>query len=204
MRYIIKCDDYILHDSKNQILKVGNPKLTLELNKNGTLTFTIYNNHPYFEKINKLKSIISVYQDNVIIFKGRVLDDTMNIYKSRNITVEGIRAYLLDSIYRPFEYQGDISEFLESIINSHNSQVNDFQKFKLGNVTVTDPNNYINRSSIEYLTSFEVIESRLIKTHGGYLVVRFENDGNYLDYLSDFPYTSTQTIEFAVNLNDLT
>ena len=204
MRYIIKCDDCILHDSKNQILKVGNPKLTLELNKNGTLTFTIYNNHPYFEKINKLKSIISVYQDNVIIFKGRVLDDTMNIYKSRNITVEGVRAYLLDSIYRPFEYQGDISEFLESIINSHNSQVNDFQKFKLGNVTVTDPNNYINRSSIEYLTSFEVIESRLIKTHGGYLVVRLENDGNYLDYLSDFPYTSTQTIEFAVNLNDLT
>lgn len=203
MKYVIKCDDYVLHDSQNQILKVGNPKLSLELNKNGTLTFTIYNNHPYYEKISKLKSIISVYQDNKIMFKGRVLDDTMSIYKSRKITVEGIRAYLLDSIYRPFEYQGDIPEFLESIINSHNSQVEDFQKFKLGNITVTDPNNYINRSSIEYLTSLEVIESRLIKTHGGYLIVRYENDGNYLDYLSDFPYTSTQVIEFAVNLADL-
>ncbi len=203
MRYIIKCDDYVLHDSKSQILKLGNPKLNLELNKNGTLTFTIYNNHPYYEKISKLKSIISVYQDNKILFKGRVLDDTINIYKSRKITVEGIRAYLLDSIYRPFTYQGDIPEFLESIIDSHNSQVEDFQKFKPGNITVTDPNNYINRSSIEYLTSFEVIESRLIKTHGGYLIVRYEEDANYLDYLEDFPYTSTQIIEFAVNLADL-
>ncbi len=203
MRYIIKCDDYVLHDSKNQILKVGNPKLNLELNKNGTLTFTIHNNHPYFDKINKLRSIISVYQDNKILFKGRVLDDTTNIYKSKNITVEGIRAYLLDSIYRPFTYQGDIPEFLENIIDSHNSQVEDFQKFKLGEITVTDPNNYINRSSIEYLTSLEVIESRLIDTHGGYLIVRYEEDGNYLDYLSDFPYTSTQVIEFAVNLANL-
>lgn len=203
IKYVIKCDDYVLHDSQSQSLKLGSPKLNLELNKNGTLTFTIYNNHPYYNKINKLKSIIGIYQDNKILFKGRVLDDTMNIYKSRNITVEGIRAYLLDSIYRPFEYQGDIPEFLESIIDSHNSQVEDFQKFKLGNITVTDPNNYINRSSIEYLTSLEVIESRLIKTHGGYLTIRFEDDGNYLDYLNDFPYTSTQVIEFAVNLADL-
>lgn len=203
MKYVIKCDDYVLHDSQNQILKVSNPKLSLELNKNGTLTFTMYNNHPYYDKINKLRSVISVYQDNKILFKGRVLDDTTSIYKSRKITVEGIRAYLLDSIYRPFEYQGDIPEFLESIIDSHNSQVEDFQKFKIGNITVTDPNHYINRSSINYLTSLEVIESRLIETHGGYLIVRFEADGNYLDYLSDFPYTSTQIIEFAVNLADL-
>lgn len=204
MRYVIKCDDYVLHDSQNRVLKVGNPKLHLELNKNGTLFFTIHNNHPYYGRINKLKSIINVYQDNRIIFRGRVLDDTMDIHKSRNIAVEGVRAYLLDSFYRPFEYQGDIPEFLQSIIDSHNSQVEDFQKFELGNITVKDSNNYINRSSIEYLSSLEVIETRLIKTHGGYLIVRYENDENYLDYLKDFSDTSTQVIEFAVNLANLT
>ncbi len=127
----------------------------------------------------------------------------MGLYKSRKITVEGIMAYLLDSRYRPFSYQGDIPEFFESIIESHNSQVEDFQKFKIGEITVTDPNNYINRSSVEYLTSLEVIESRLIRTHGGFLIVRYEHDGNYLDYLADMPYTSTQLIEFSVNLADL-
>lgn len=83
---------------------MSSPKLNLELNKNGTLTFTINENHPYYSNINKLKSIISVYQDNKIPFKGRILDNTMSIYKSRKITIEGIRAFLLDSIYRPFSY----------------------------------------------------------------------------------------------------
>ena len=203
MNYTILCDDYILHDSGSEILKVGKPKLDLELNKNGVLSFTIYHNHPYYNNLKKLKSLIQVLQDGKIIFKGRILDDTLGLYKSRKITVEGIMAYLLDSRYRPFSYQGDIPEFLQSIIDSHNSQVEPFQQFVLGNITVTDSNNYINRSSIEYLTSFEVIESRLIKTHGGYLSLRFENDGNYLDYLADFPNTSTQTIEFSINLANL-
>lgn len=204
MRYIIKCDEFILHDTKSPDFKLGSPKLTLELNKNGTLKFTIFNNHPYFSKLNKLKSIITVYQDNKPIFKGRILEENLNIFKSKSVKVEGIRAFLLDSFYRPFDYQGDIPEFFESVLNSHNAQVEDFQKFKLGNITVQDPNNYIHRSSIEYLSTLKIIESRLIDTHGGYLIVRFENDGNYLDYLADFPYTSTQVVEFSVNLSDLT
>lgn len=203
MTYTILCDEYILHDSRNPTLRVGKPQLSLELNKNGTLTFTIYDNHPYYNNITKLKSVITVLQGTAVIFKGRVIDDTMGMYKSKKVTVEEIRAYLLDSVYRPFEFQGDIPELFESVLNNHNSQVADFQQFKLGNITVTDPNNYINRLSIEYLNSLEVLESRLVQTHGGYLVVRYESDGNYLDYLEDFEDTSTQLIEFSVNLEEL-
>jgi hypothetical protein len=203
MTYTILCDGYILHDSRNPTLRLVQPKLNLELNKNGTLTFTIYDSHPYYDNISKLKSIITVYQGTTIVFKGRVIDDTTELYKSKKVTVEGVRAYLLDSIYRPFSYQGDVTPFLQSILDSHNSQVETFQQFTLGTVTVTDPNGYINRSSIDYLTSYEVIKTRLIDTLGGYLVVRYESDGNYIDYLSDFTDTSTQNIEFAVNLSDL-
>lgn len=202
MNFIIKCDDYILHDSRNQALRVSKPKLTLEVNKNGTLTFDMYLNHPYYNNLKKLQSVITVYRDDIVIFKGRILDDTTDIYKTKKVTVEGIRAYLLDSIYRPFDYQGNIPEFLESIIDNHNSQVQDFQKFNLGRVTVTDPNDYINRSSIDYLSSMEVINTRLIDTHGGYLNVRYEDNGNYIDYLADCEYTATQTIEFAKNITD--
>lgn len=204
MIFTIKCDDYVLHDSRNRTLFVTQPQLALELNKNGSLTFTIHENHPYYNNLVKLKSIITVYQDNGIIFKGRILDDTVDIYKSKKVTVEGIRAYLLDSIFRPFEFQGDIPEFFNQIIDNHNSQVESFQRFTVGNITVSDPNNYINRSSIEYLDTLEVINSRLIKTHGGYLVVRYGENTNYLDYLSDFSGTSTQTIEFAKNITDFT
>ena len=74
----------------------------------------------------------------------------------------------------------------------HNSQVKDFQKIQLGNVTVTDPNNYLARSSIEYLSSWEVINSRLLKNYGGYLIIRDEKGINYLDYLEDFTSDSTK------------
>ena len=78
---------------------------------------------------------------------------------------------------------------------------------------MTDPNNYLSRSSIEYLSSWEVINSRLLKSYGGYLVIREENEINYLDYLEDFTtdgtkngnkLVCTQKIEFGANLLDLT
>lgn len=203
MTYTILCDEYILYDSRNPVLRLGKPQLSMELNKNGTLTFTIYSDHPYYENITKLKSIITVLQGTTVIFKGRVIDDTMDMYKSKKVTVEGVRAYLLDSVYRPFSYQGDVTPFLQDIIDSHNAQVDTFQQFTLGSVTVTDPNGYINRSSINYLTSYEVIKTRLIDTLGGYLVVRYESGVNYLDYLADFTDTSTQEVAFSVNLTDL-
>lgn len=203
MTYTILCDSYILHDSRNPILRLGQPKLNLELNKNGTLTFTIYNNHPYYNNLNKLKSLITVIQGNTVIFKGRILDDSMEIYKSKKVTVEGIRAYLLDSVYRPFDYQGNVSGFLTAVIESHNSQVEPFQQFILGNITVEDPDGNMHKWSQGYNKTLDLINSRLIDSYGGYLNVRYEEDGNYLDYLADFVDTSTQNIEFSINLSDL-
>jgi len=127
--------------------------------------------------------------------------------KSMEIEVEDLLAYLLDSIVRPFDFSGDVDDFLEYILTQHNEQVTASQQIKLGTVTVIDPNGYIHRSSVDYLSSWEVIESRLIKTLGGYLRLRHESDAMYLDYLSgtveDFP-TALQVIEYGENLKDLT
>ena len=47
------------------------------------------------------------------------------------------------------------------------------------------------------------IKSKLLDTHGGYLRVRYESDGNYLDWLADFDVRSAQTVEFGKNLLDV-
>ena len=94
--------------------------------------------------------------------------------------------------------------FLNWLIENHNSQVQDFQKFKLGNVTVSDPNNYITRSEENYPNTWEVLKSKLFDSAlGGFLCIRYEEDGNYIDYLSEFTLTNTQGIEFGENLLDL-
>ncbi len=145
----VKVDDYILYDYRSDKLKIFNPKLNLEANTTGLFTFKIYSNHPYFEKVKKLSSIIKIYQNDKLIFRGRVLEDKEDFYKSKDVECEGELAFLLDSIYRPFSLLNSsisIKTFFEILISNHNSQVQDFQKFIIGNITVEDPNEKINFS----------------------------------------------------------
>lgn len=208
MRYQIKCDDKILYDLRDKKLFVESPNLNLEINKVGTLTFSIYPDHPYFDSLKKLKSRIIAKRGNKDIFRGRIISDEQGIYNEKNVECESSLAYLNDSIYRPSSFTGTPEELFTLIFNNHNSQVTDDQKLKIGNVTVTDPNNYISRSWEDYLSSWELFKTRLLDTLGGYLVERYEDDGTYIDWLEDFTsndslIVSTQTIEFGENLIDI-
>ena len=77
------------------------------------------------------------------------------------------------------------------------------KQFALGNVTVTDDNDYIAYSNSEYSVTLDAIRDKLIKTHGGYLTVRYSGDVKYLDYLEDFSSASIQTVEYGKNLLDV-
>lgn len=54
-------------------------------------------------------------------------------------------------------------------------------------------------------TTWNILQSELTDVYGGYLVVRYSNDGKtrYLDYLADVAESNTQTVEFGVNMLDL-
>lgn len=200
--YQVFCDGEIIHDPRLEEYQLVSPSLSLELNKTGTFTFTVYPNHPAYGSIQKLKSIIEVKKDGAVLFRGRPLSSAEKFYRQLEYTCEGELAFLLDSRVRPFEMAGGISELFSYLIQQHNGQVGAEKQFKVGTVTVTDPNDYINRSNVTYETTFDIIQTRLLDTLGGYLWVRHEADGNYLDYLADFPYTSDQRITFGENLLD--
>ena len=201
--YKIKCEDLTLYNPLKKDLVLGDPTLKLEVNKAGSLSFTIYPTHTYYGSIIKMRSVISVYQDNKILFKGRVYSDKVNFYKIKKVEVEGLLAYFNDSIVRPYEFTGTPEEYLAFLIDQHNAQVEEFQRFKLGVVTVTDPNDYITRASSSTPKTWSEIEEKLIKLLGGYIHIRYEDDGNYIDYIEDYSDVSTQEIKFSVNLQDL-
>lgn len=54
-------------------------------------------------------------------------------------------------------------------------------------------------------TTWDILQSELTDVYGGYLVVRYSDDGKtrYLDYLADVAESNTQTVEFGVNMLDL-
>lgn len=203
MMYRVYCDGLLLYHSKLENLKIINPSLELEVNKTGSFSFAVYPDHPYYGLIRKLKSIITVFQDDYLLFRGRVLDEEIGWHNERKVSCEGELAFLLDSIQRPYDFTGSIVDFLTMLINSHNAQVDVDKSFVLGNVTVTDPNDYIVRSDIDYVTTWDVIQKKLLDLLGGYIVIRHEDGMHYLDYLSSINVLSPQKIKFGQNLLDL-
>lgn len=218
--YQIKCDKYILYDPRDDELIANNPKCKLEANTVGELSFSIYAKHPYYEQLQQKRSIFELSEGNDIVFRGRMTENTRDFDKVKDVDVEGVGAFLNDSIVRPFMFPDDflrkseyiaaaesgnvVEYFLSWLIENHNSQVEDFQKFKLGTVTVSDSNNYITRESSDYSSTWETIKSKLFDSDiGGFLCFRYEEDGNYIDYLSDFELTNTQPVKYGENLLDL-
>lgn len=207
--YRITLDKNTIYDPRIPEHFLEDPELHQKANKIGTLSFRIYPTHAQYGQFVKLASVLSVYKDSrpLPMWRGRVLSTVMRTDKSMEIECEDLLAYLLDSIVRPFDFSGGVGDFLEYILTQHNEQVTPAQQIKLGTVTVVDPNDYIHRSSVDYLSSWEVIESKLVKLLGGYLRLRHESDGMYLDYLEgtleDLP-TAINEIEYGENLTELT
>lgn len=206
--YEVYCDSLKIYDSRLEYLQIFNTQLQLELNKTGSFVFDIYPDHPYYDRLYKLKSIIRVYQDSYLIFQGRILNDEQGFYNQKQVACEGELAFLIDSIIRPYEFTGTPAEYLTKLITEHNAQVDENKQFIVGNITVTDgdttnDDNQITRSDSDYKTTWDLITEKLVNSLGGYLWVRHEADGTYLDYLKDFDILSNQKIEFGKNLLDI-
>lgn len=211
--YRINYDESLLHDLQvpsEHGYYLLNPVLKEEVNKVAELDFDISPTHPNYDKLEHLVPSIILKKKNKIIFKGRIIKEQQNMDKTKQVTCESILAFLLDSVVRPYTFQGTPEDLLKFYIDNHNSQVDVDKQFILGKTTGSnlDPNDYINRSNENYTNTYKEIQEKLLNI-GGYLYVRYEDDGNYLDWVDDFTgevgqIISTQTIEFGENLKDIT
>ena len=189
--------------AENNILSAYNPRLTLERNKAGSLSFTIPPQNQNFNQIEKLKSIISVFQDDEEIFRGRVMDDPTDTFLQKTVYVEGDLAYLNDSIQRPYEFEGAANALFSMLINKHNEQAEAEQRFEIGNITAVSASDITHVKVSEYSDTFSEITNRLINVYGGYVKTRRMQNVTYIDYLKDGDAGSAQTVAFGVNLVSL-
>lgn len=196
--YQIYCDDTLIHDARIDYLKVFNAKCNLEVNKTGSLNFEILPTHPYYSVFKKHKSRVTLCQNGKVLFCGRVLNDDITFEKIKKVECEGELSYLLDSIFRPFEYVSvGIKGYLDDLIANHNSQVDEYKQFKLGYVTVTGDR--LSNVKFNYDDTLSLVNN-LIKKYGGYISLRYEDDGKYIDYLKDNVGTCNQVIQFGKNI----
>lgn len=184
-------------------LAITEAKLTEDAENIDSLTLSAPFNHPYLTYIRPMASTIVCKKDDTTVFEGRALNDGSDFYNTHTWTCESALAYLKDSQQPPFSYKGTLKGLLEYFLSVHNESVEEKKRFKLGNITVTDNNDYISYSNSEYSCTLDAIKSKLINTHGGYLMVRYTESEKFLDYLAEFNTRSVQSVEYGKNLTDV-
>lgn len=195
---------YTLYDPCSPDLKLISPTCKMAVNKAGLLTFSVPLTHPYADKIAKLDTVVTLWQDDAILFRGRALNDERNLRSTRKIKVEGELAYLNDSV-QPLTVYHDmtVKAYFAKLIELHNAQVDETRRFEVGNVTVTNSTDNVYRQSDREHT-YDAIKDKLIERYGGYLVIRYGTDGTrYLDYLKEYGNVNSQRITASTNLLDM-
>lgn len=211
-------DKRLIYAPNNHNALVLSPKLTREVSKGGSLSFTMTRDHEQYESLQKMSTCITVEQDDKEIWRGRVLSHEADWYNRRVIYCEGALSYFNDSAITPFNYEGKLAQFLQHLIDAHNQQCGNMKmkRFELGTVTAALGDlvvHYGDRDSYgvgeDYGSTWDIIDKMVLKVYGGYAYCTFDaatgnNVLNYCDQAFEADRLVNQTIEYGVNLLDFT
>ncbi|MGN0518318.1 MAG: phage tail spike protein [Acutalibacteraceae bacterium] len=196
-------DNLIYHTGLEDALPMTELNVTAELNGSGSAMMSLPPENPYYNSFVCFKTIITIYKDDNIVFRGRPTYKECNFNNNILIYCEGERGFLNDSIVRPYILTGSPQQIFNTLIENHNSQVDPSKQFIVGNVTVTDLNDYVRFESIYAEHTIDVI-NKLIESCGGYITFNDNSDGERcINYVEKLTSINNQIIEFGENLLDL-
>lgn len=168
-------------------------------------TFVIPMQNNLYQKIIPFQSIVQVVNlyDEEVEFEGRVLSVSNKMTSTgfvQEVVCEDFLSFLHDSTqhYQKLKNTG-AEAYLREILSQHNAQVEDYKRIYLGSVTVkslTDkPWRYLG-----YESTWDTIRERIVANIGGYLTLRRENDGFYLDWASSIGKNQDSPIQLGRNI----
>ena len=198
----IYADGTLVYDSRLEDQDLVGLKVTHGLNVGGTAELVMPLGHPAYNSFAAYKTIVTIYRDGVLRFRGRVLYAADNFYGQRTVTCEGEMCLLRDTINRPYSYEASPRSIFVTILNAHNAATDPEKRFTVGKVTVTDPNEYIKMENESAETTMDTL-NKLIDRCGGFITFTTNSSGNrVINYLASLGSTSNQVIEFGENLLD--
>ena len=186
--------------------------VTKDISSYDSFEFSILPNHKNYNDLNLYNTFIKVYrpiENDKLIFEGRIINisDSMDSsgVLSKVVTCEGLEGFLHDSMQLFGEYH-DMSpkDFLQKLIDIHNTQVESFKKITLGTVNVTNSTDNVYRYTEDDKDTYDTIQDKLVNRLGGEIKIRHENGQLILDYVQKSGKQSLQGIVLAKNLLSLT
>lgn len=193
-------DGKLVYNNRQDSRKLVGLKTTRGLNKGGTAEIVMPPGHPFYNKFTSYRTIVELYEDGVRRFRGRALYPSDDFFNNRTITCEGERCFFNDAIIRPYLYQDTPAIIFRDALEQYNDSVEEFKRFTLGAVTVTDPNDYVKFESSEAEKFGEFID-KLVEHCGGYITFSDAEDGTRaVNWLATVGRKNNQPIEFGENL----
>ena len=205
MIYRIYIDDTLVHrsDIPDENYQLVGITLDVEMGKSPSLKFTIPPSHPKKSLLKNFLSRFTVKEDELVLAEGRLFDSRQDIYNQIEWQAEGSLSYLTDSYVPKVKVEETIRALFTRYVNEHNSRVEDYKKFTVGQITIDNADTEkVKVDNDGYRYTADAIQNDLIDSYGGYLRTRYENGVRYLDYLKDYGHKTTQTIEYKKNLID--
>lgn len=205
MIYRIYIDDTLVHrsDIPDENYQLVGITLDVEMGKSPSLKFTIPPSHPKKSLLKNFLSRFTVKEDELVLAEGRLFDSRQDIYNQVEWQAEGSLSYLTDSYIPATKVEETIKALFTRYVNEHNSRVEDYKKFTVGQITIDNADTEkVKVDNDGYRYTADAIQNDLIDSYGGYLRTRYENGVRYLDYLKDYGHKTTQTIEYKKNLID--
>ena len=209
--------ELLIYQPGNKNGTVLSPKLTREVSKGGSLTFTMTREHPMYEMLQKMSTVVVVKQDGKETWRGRIFSHEADWYNNRAVYCEGALSFFNDSCVTPFNYEGTLKQFLQHLIGVHNAQVGQKMKmFELGTVTAALGDQVVHFGDADqygvgedYGKCWDIIDKLVLKVFGGYAYCTFDaatgyNVLNYCDQAVEEKRLTAQKIEYGVNLLGLT
>ena len=194
-------DDKLVYDSRLKSTALLGMKAQLGLNKGGAATIILPPDHPAYNDFTSYRSIVTIYRDKQLCFRGRVLYPTDDFMLNRTITCEGERCFLRDGIHRPYQYNDTPANIFTTIIGLYNAQVEAFKQFVVGTISGISTDAIVLEN--EEAEPFSATIDKLIDLCGGYIIFTNNASGQrVINWYDSVNFSNSQTIEFGKNLLD--
>lgn len=190
--------------------KLNSGNVVKGINTIDSFSFSVNPFNVGFNAIHDFLTLVSVYNTNKnrFEFQGRVIYSSSSMDESgllsKEAVCESFLGFLCDSQQKYMATQNwTVEGLLGHILEVHNSQVEDYKQFIIGEVTVTDPNNNL-YVGIQREDSWKTIKSKLIDKLGGEITFRVVDGVNYLDYVEKRGATLSTEIALSKNMKSIT
>lgn len=210
------------HRGASNAQKLPDGSIVDAVNSISSFSFSIYPNNAGYNELNARTTQVRVRNTkrNRDDFVGRVLQvnpsmDSDGMFM-KEVICEDRLGYLHDSIqpYAPVQHyeddaEGDnpltgIEKFVDVLLANHNAQVEEHKRIYRGLITVHpfESSDGVTKG-LNWETTYNAIQEKLLKSFGGFIVLRETAGVLYLDYLEEVGATRSTKIKLGRNMRSI-